>query len=370
MSEIQRSFQISRVDEEQHIVEGIVSTDKEASDGYIVTREAIEEAWPDYMRFGNIREMHQDIAAGVVQASEMTDAGMMVRVKVVEASTWEKVKEGVLKAFSIRGPILEVAGNVINRLKIIEISLVDRPADPGALVTMFRAAGSEHTAEGQQAQKEETMPTEGREALAAQKPSVKREDGSEVMQGAAPEGMTEQAEVNIMQELSGHLDAIGALVTKFNALHDSESIGPEVLAHCQNAHRSLGKAMGAHIKSSTSYGAKDEEPAAGEGVEGEGAKRAESIVPHKPSVSRLDELTALVEKLAKLQVERSEGYKPVVVPETPIRTVEKAESVTRAESPDKGDGFPEVGTPEWDALPEITRFEITDNRIKNRKAQA
>lgn len=368
MSEIQRSFQISRIDEEQRIVEGIVSTDQEASDGYIVTREAVEEAWPDYMRFGNIREMHQDIAAGVVQASEMTEAGMMVRVKVVEASTWEKVKEGVLKAFSIRGPIIEAVGNVIHRLKIIEISLVDRPADPGALVTMFRAEGSEHTAEGQQAQKEETMPNAGREALAAQKPSVKREDGGEVvMQGAKPDAMTEQAEVNIMQELSGHLDAIGALVGKFNALHDSEAIAPEVLAYCQNAHRSLGKAMGAHIKASTSYGTKDEEPAAGEGVEGE-SKRAESVVPYKPSVSRVDALAEAVEKLAK-QLERAEGYKPVVVPETVLRSIDKVDSVTRAED-DKGDGFPAEGTPEWDALPEITRFEITDTRIKNRKAKA
>lgn len=368
MSEIHRSFQISRIDDEQRIVEGIVSTDQEASDGYIVTREAIEEAWPDYMRFGNIREMHQDIAAGVVQASEMTDAGMMVRVKVVEQSTWEKVKEGVLKAFSIRGPILEAADNIIHRLKIIEISLVDRPADPGALVTMFRADGSEHNAEGQQAQKETSMPKEGREALAAQKPSVKREDGGEIMQSANPDAMTEQAETNIMQELSGHLDAIGALVGKFSALHDSEAIAPEVLAHCQNAHRSLGKAMGAHIKASTSYGAKEDESAESEGVDGE-SKRSESVVPHKPAVSRVDKIEALLEKLVTHQIESSEGYKSVVVPAAVLRSMDKSESVTRLDD-DKGDGFPEVDTPEWNALPEITRCEIIDTRMKNRKAQA
>ncbi len=370
MLELNRSFEISRMDEELRIVEGIVSTDQVASDGYIVTREAILEAWPEYMKFGNIREMHKDIAAGVVRSSEMTDAGMMVRVKVVEQSTWEKVKEGVLKAFSIRGPILEAADNVVNRLETIEISLVDRPADPGALVTMFRADGSEQSTEGQQAQKEEPMPN-GRQALAAQKPEVKREMGApEVVAAAMPEAPEEQAEVNIMQELSAHLDAIGGLVAKFNALHDAEGVAPETLAHCQNAHRSIGKAMTSHIKSSTSYGAKDEGAP-------EETERAENIVPHKPSLSRMDRLEAAIEKLASaaISVERSEkpaGYQPVVVPETPIRVIDKADSVTRADNEPEGDGHPATGTPEFNALPEIERCQIIDNRqkIANRKAQA
>lgn len=366
MLELNRSFEISRMDEELRIVEGIVSTDQVASDGYIVTREAIEEAWPEYMKFGNIREMHKDIAAGVVRSSEMTEAGMMVRVKVVEQSTWEKVKEGVLKAFSIRGPILEAADNIIHRLEIIEISLVDRPADPGALVTMFRAHGSGQTTEGQQAQKEEPMPN-GRQALAAQKPEVHREMGApEVVAGAMPEAPEEQAEINIMQELSAHLDAIGGLVAKFNSLHDSEAIGPEVLAHCQNAHRSLGKAMGAHIKASTSYGAKDD----GEGAPDEAA-RAASIVPHKPGLSRMDRIEAAIEKLTVERSEKPAGYQPVVIPETPVRVIDKAGSVTRSDD-SEGDGFPATDSPEFNALPELERFQIIDTRQKNlnRKAQA
>lgn len=366
MLELNRSFEISRIDEELRIVEGIVSTDQVASDGYIVTREAIEEAWPEYMKFGNIREMHNDIAAGVVRSSEMTEAGMMVRVKVVEQSTWEKVKEGVLKAFSIRGPILAVAGNIVHRLEIIEISLVDRPADPGALVTMFRAHGSGQTTEGQQAQKEEPMPN-GRQALAAQKPEVHREMGApEVVAGAMPEAPKEQAEINIMQELSAHLDAIGGLVAKFNALHDSEGIGPEVLAHCQNAHRSLGKAMGAHVKASTSYGAKDD----GEGAPDEAA-RAASIVPHKPGLSRMDRIEAALEKLTVERSEKPAGYQPVVIPETPVRVIDKAGSVTRSDD-SEGDGFPATDSPEFNALPELERFQIIDTRQKNlnRKAQA
>lgn len=366
MLELNRSFEISRMDEDLRIVEGIVSTDQVASDGYIVTREAIEEAWPEYMKFGNIREMHKDIAAGVVRSSEMTDAGMMVRVKVVEQSTWEKVKEGVLKAFSIRGPILEAADNIIHRLEIIEISLVDRPADPGALVTMFRAHGSEQTTEGQQAQKEEPMPN-GRQALAAQKPEVHREMGApEVVAGAMPEAPEEQAEINIMQELSAHLDAIGGLVAKFNALHDSEAIAGETLAHCQNAHRSLGKAMGAHIKASTSYGAKDD----GEGAPNETA-RAASIVPHKPGLSRMDRIEAALEKLTVERSEKPAGYQPVVIPETPIRVIDKAGSVTRSDD-SEGDGFPATDSPEFNALPELERLQILDIRQKNinRKAQA
>lgn len=371
MSELRRAFEICRIDEDQRRVWGIVSTEMEASDGLVVSREAIEAAWPDYMKFGNIREMHQDIAAGVVEESAMTESGMMVGVYVADDSTWNKVKRGVLKAFSIRGPILEVVGNVVTRLKLIEISLVDRGADPGALITMFRAEGSEHsTQSGPQPQEESTMSDKDRQALAAQKPgAVKR--GDELVMGMGSDPAAEAAEVNILAEIGTHVDAIGALVAKFNAMHDEEKVAPEVLAHMQNSHRSMGKAMASHLKASTSYGAKDE------GETDDEAKRSEGV-PFKPAGSKLDQLLSRVDDLAKnvegVTVKRSEGeagYKPVVVPEVPLIAVEKGESVVRVETGPE-DSDPQPGTPEWNALPEAKRFEIADRRntTKHQNAKA
>lgn len=360
MSELLRSFEICRVDEDARMVYGIVSTELEASDGLVVSREAILEAWPDYMKFGNVREMHQDIAAGVIEESAMTDKGMMVGAYVADDSTWNKVKRRVLKAFSIRGPILEVVGNVVTRLKLIEISLVDRGADPGALITMFRAEGSEQTQAGQQPQGESTMTDKERMALAAAKPEASVKRGDEM--GGASTPAIEAAEVNILAEIGQHVDAIGSLVAKFNDLHDGEKVAPEVLAHMQNSHRSMGKAMAAHLKASTSYGAKDEGEAGAEE-----AQRAEGI-PHKPAGSKLDlilsRIDALESKVAPAVEAKpaDEGYKPVVVPEAPLVAVAKEESVVRAEGSEPVDNDPKEGTPEWEALSEFKRFEISDRR--------
>jgi len=138
VSTIKRSFQIARVDEDQRMVYGIAATDQLATDGYIVTKEAMQAAWADYMTYANIREMHQDIAAGVVKEYSFEDDGVHIGVYVADDSTWAKVKAGVLKAFSIGAEALQKIGNVITEIILYEISLVDRPADPGAVVTMFR----------------------------------------------------------------------------------------------------------------------------------------------------------------------------------------------------------------------------------------
>lgn len=206
------------------------------------------------------------------------------------------------------------------------------------------------------------MSDKDRLALAAAKPEASLKRGDEM--GGASTPAIEAAEVNILAEIGQHVDAIGSLVAKFNDLHDSEKIAPEVLAHMQNSHRSMGKAMAAHVKSSTSYGAKDEGEAGSEE-----AQRAEGV-PHKPTGSKLDQILsrfdALEAKVAALgEVKRSEGeegYKPVIVPETPLISLSKEESVVRAEGTEPVDTDPKPGTPEWDALPEIQRFEIADRR--------
>lgn len=139
---------LSKQNDDQRIVSGYASTEAVDSQGEIVERSAIEEALPGYLghwdvqkgrfQFGNIREMHQASAVGKTMAAHMDDNGLFIDTKVVDDNAWRKVKEGVYAGFSIGGRVIERDGNRIKRLKLSEISLVDRPANPKATFTMVK----------------------------------------------------------------------------------------------------------------------------------------------------------------------------------------------------------------------------------------
>jgi len=118
---------IIKTDDEKRMVYGYASTEALDSQGEIVRKDAIEEALPDYMRFGNVREMHQASAVGVTKEASIDGKGLYLAAKVVDDSAWAKVKEGVYKGFSIGGKALERLDNVVTKLRLAEISLVDRP---------------------------------------------------------------------------------------------------------------------------------------------------------------------------------------------------------------------------------------------------
>ena len=131
--------EICKVDDEKRMVYGYASTEALDVQGEIVTKQAMAEALEDYMRFANIREMHQPSAVGVAKSVEMDDKGTFISAHVVDDSAWSKVKAGVYKGFSIGGKAIEKVDNVINALRLTEISLVDRPANPEALITLWKA---------------------------------------------------------------------------------------------------------------------------------------------------------------------------------------------------------------------------------------
>ena len=136
-------FQIQKVDEELRMVWGYASTGAIDSQGETVTKDAMQAAFDDYMQFANVREMHQPWAAGIVKEYSFDDVGTFIGVKVVDDAAWAKVVEGVYKGFSIGGKKLpggyDAVTKTITALKLTEISLVDRPANPEALITMFKA---------------------------------------------------------------------------------------------------------------------------------------------------------------------------------------------------------------------------------------
>lgn len=134
---------ICKVDAEQRMVYGYASTEARDDQNEIVTKSALESALDDYMKFANIREMHQPSAVGVAKQAAMDGRGLYVAAKVVDNAAWEKVREGVYKGFSIGGRVTERAAgdpNTITGLRLNEISLVDRPANPEAVFDCWKAA--------------------------------------------------------------------------------------------------------------------------------------------------------------------------------------------------------------------------------------
>ena len=65
---------ITKIDQAEQMVFGYASTEALDSQGEIVKREALEAALPDYMRFANIREMHQPSAVGVATLTTTSDS--------------------------------------------------------------------------------------------------------------------------------------------------------------------------------------------------------------------------------------------------------------------------------------------------------
>jgi HK97 family phage prohead protease len=133
---------IQRVNTEERIVSGYAATTQEASDGLTIVRDAYASALTEYMRFANIREMHRPSAVGVAREAEVDDTGLWIDAFIQDADAWDKVKTGVYKAFSIGAKITERDAEdetLIRGIRIVEISLVDRPADPGAVIEVFRA---------------------------------------------------------------------------------------------------------------------------------------------------------------------------------------------------------------------------------------
>lgn len=122
---------------------GVASSESRDSDGEIIKAEAVRRALPDYLEYGNVREMHQPIAAGVaLEASVDADGVTNFGAHIVDPSSVKKVQTGVLKGFSLGGKVTKRSKtdkSVVEGITLTEISLVDRPANPDARITLAKA---------------------------------------------------------------------------------------------------------------------------------------------------------------------------------------------------------------------------------------
>lgn len=129
------------------MVYGKATDDTLDSDQQICDPAWLDRAMPDWFKFGNVREQHSNIAAGVATEYERKNDGHYIGVHVVDPSSANKVKTRVLKGFSvgIRSPRVvkdnKAAGGRIVDGTIVEVSLVDRPANPSCVLTMAKSEG-------------------------------------------------------------------------------------------------------------------------------------------------------------------------------------------------------------------------------------
>jgi hypothetical protein len=130
-------------------VYGKATDDSIDIDQQICDNEWLKQAMPEWMSAGgNVREQHSSIAAGVATDYEAKSDGHYITALVVDPVSVKKVETGVLKGFSIgiRNPRVirdeKAAGGRIAGGTIVEISLVDRPANPNAKLMLAKAAES------------------------------------------------------------------------------------------------------------------------------------------------------------------------------------------------------------------------------------
>lgn len=157
-SRFRMEVQLSKVDVEQRLVSGWATLDNPDLQDDIVTADASSKAFSRFR--GNIREMHQPIAVGRMVSYNQDQYfdpetkqfynGVFVTARVSKGAqaTWEKVLDGTLSAFSIKGPIrkshmqLSKDGRdkplrVVEDYDLEELSLVDSGGNQKANVISF-----------------------------------------------------------------------------------------------------------------------------------------------------------------------------------------------------------------------------------------
>jgi hypothetical protein len=128
---------------------------KATDDSLDIDQQICDDTWlssamPEWFKTGgNIREQHSSIAAGVAKEYESKADGHYISVLVVDPISVKKVESGVLKGFSIgiKSPRVvrdqKAANGRIIDGQIVEVSLVDRPANPNAKLMLAKSVEGE-----------------------------------------------------------------------------------------------------------------------------------------------------------------------------------------------------------------------------------
>lgn len=202
---------------------GYASSEAVDSDGETIAAEAMKAAIPDYMKFGAVREMHGSNAAGTAIEINVEDDGRtFFGAHIVDPVAVTKVKTGVYKGFSIGGSVTardELNKSQITGLKLTEISLVDRPANPDAVFTCFKAdkpkdeegadKDEDDKPSDKSAEDEDDKPKDG-----AQKPEAEDKDDKDDKEDDKEDETEKSASVNLSESEIAILKAVLAKAEK------------------------------------------------------------------------------------------------------------------------------------------------------------
>lgn len=165
---VRLSMPFAKVDEERRIVSGFATLDNVDKQNDIVTTDASLEAFSSFR--GNIREMHQPSAVGKMVSfkedkyfdpeTKKFYSGVYVSAYISKGAqdTWEKVLDGTYTGFSIGGKMLkwddaydeknDMQVRVIKQYDLVELSLVDSPANQFANILSIQKSEEGNTING------------------------------------------------------------------------------------------------------------------------------------------------------------------------------------------------------------------------------
>lgn len=160
---------IAKVDEERRIVSGFATLDNIDRQGDVLLSDASRKAFENFR--GNVRLMHQPIPAGKIvsfrensfydKETSKTYSGIFVDAYISKGAEniWQMVLDGTLTGFSIGGRIVDFetkmddgedhpSVRVVKEYELMELSLVDSPANQFANILSIQKLGDEFVTSG------------------------------------------------------------------------------------------------------------------------------------------------------------------------------------------------------------------------------
>lgn len=290
------------------LVYGKATDDSLDIDQQICDAAWLEKAMPEWFKTGgNIREQHSSIAAGVAKELNSTSDGHYISALVVDPVSVKKVETGVLKGFSIgiRAPRVvrdnKAANGRIIDGQIVEVSLVDRPANPNAKLMLAKSNGTEVVQMEQFIEKEEETPVATTEPAEVVETEVVDTDTAPVEAEEAKADMPSKEDaLKALEDLREKLIAHEKMCKELGFLDDEEE---------DKELKPVGESAEEETEEGSEAGAAEEEVEEAEGkkpiphksAEGENAEEAtteNSVEETEPALDD-DVIDAIVDKAVK-----------------------------------------------------------------------
>lgn len=233
-------FKYDKNDDGTLTVYGKATSDDLDIDNQICDNDWLSKAVPEWFKSGgNIREQHSSIAAGVATEYEQKGDGFYVEAKIVDPNSIRKVEHKVLKGFSIgiKGPRVirdtKAANGRIVDGQIVELSLVDRPANPTCQLVLAKSVGGDSTL------------TQVEELIEKYSPDQERDEHGRFGSGGGGESSA--------SHISSAKDSVSQARNVLTSTHVGQTSNPEAHAraqghldradnHINNAERALANA--------------------------------------------------------------------------------------------------------------------------------